>query len=30
MNIPLLIILKDFILFCEEHEITEPTKIDIQ
>lgn len=30
MNIPLLIVLKDFILFCEEHEITEPTKKDIQ
>ena len=29
MNIPLLIILKDFILFCEEHEIEEPTKKDI-
>lgn len=30
MNIPILIILKDFIMFCEENEITEPTKENIQ
>ena len=30
MNISILIILKDFILFCDEHGITEPTKKDIR
>ena len=30
MNISILVILKDFILFCEENNITEPTKKDIR
>ncbi len=30
MNISILVILKDFILFCEENNITEPTKKDIE
>lgn len=30
MNISILVILKDFILFCDEHGITEPTKKDIR
>ena len=30
MNIPLLIILKDFIIFCDENNITEPTQKDIR